>query len=37
MPANDDEPDLYRVGKQEAGRSLDGLLHDGYPEATYGL
>lgn len=33
----DDEPDLYRVGKQEAGRRLDGLLHDGYPEAAYGL
>lgn len=33
----DDEPDLYRVGKQEAGRRLDGLLHDGYPEVAYGL
>lgn len=31
--------DIYmqRVGKQQSGRSLDGLLHDGYPEAAYGL
>lgn len=30
----DEEPDLYRVGKQQAGRYLDGLLHDGYPEVA---
>jgi protein gp37 len=27
----DDEPDLYRVGKKEAGRLIDGVQHDGYP------
>lgn len=27
----DDEPDLYRVGKKEAGRHLDGVTHDGFP------
>lgn len=27
----DDEPDLYRVGKKEAGRVLDGRVHDGFP------
>lgn len=27
----DDEPDVYRVGKQRAGRWLDGILHDGMP------
>lgn len=27
-----DEPDLYRVGKKYAGRLLDGVQHDGYPE-----
>jgi len=27
----DDEPDLYWVGKQSAGRRLDGNLYDGYP------
>jgi protein gp37 len=29
----DDEPDLYRIGKRDAGRLLDGVQHDGYPEA----
>ncbi|QCP50192.1 phage Gp37/Gp68 family protein [Trinickia violacea] len=29
----DDEPDLYRVGKKEAGRHLDGRTHDEFPEA----
>jgi protein gp37 len=29
----DDEPDLYRVGKKAAGRLLDGVQHDGFPEA----
>jgi protein gp37 len=28
----DDQPDLYRVGKKEAGRALDGLTHDCFPE-----
>lgn len=28
----DDQPDLYRVGKKSAGRLLDGVQHDGYPE-----
>ena len=28
----DDEPTLYRAGKKAAGRRLDGVLHDGYPE-----
>lgn len=27
----DDEPDLYRVGKKRAGRSLDGVEHNGFP------
>lgn len=27
----DDQPDLYRVGKKEAGRHLDGKLHDAIP------
>lgn len=27
----DDEPDLYRVGKKEAGRRLDGRTHDEFP------
>jgi protein gp37 len=27
----DDQPDLYRVGKKEAGRRLDGETHDGFP------
>lgn len=30
----DDEPDLYRIGKKLAGRLLDGVKHDGYPEAS---
>ena len=30
----DDQPDLYRVGKKAAGRWLDGVQHDGFPEAT---
>jgi protein gp37 len=30
----DDQPDLYRVGKKAAGRLLDGVTHDGYPEAA---
>lgn len=29
--SSDPEPDLYRIGKQAAGRHLDGELHDGYP------
>ncbi|VWD01420.1 phage Gp37Gp68 [Burkholderia aenigmatica] len=28
----DDEPDLYRIGKKEAGRHLDGRTHDEFPE-----
>jgi protein gp37 len=28
----DDEPDLYRVGKKEAGRLLDGVIWDQFPE-----
>jgi protein gp37 len=28
----DDEPDLYRVGKKAAGRTLDGQVHDAFPE-----
>ena len=28
----DDEPTLYRAGKKAAGRRLDGVIHDGYPE-----
>lgn len=28
----DDEPLLYRTGKKAAGRLLDGVQHDGYPE-----
>lgn len=30
----DDEPDLYRVGKKRAGRLLDGVTHDAFPEVT---
>lgn len=29
----DDGTTLRRVGKKQAGRSLDGVFHDGYPEA----
>ena len=29
----DDQPDLYRVGKKAAGRLLDGVEHNGFPEA----
>ncbi|WP_175577725.1 DUF5131 family protein [Mongoliimonas terrestris] len=29
----DDEPDMFRVGKARAGRLVDGVLHDSYPEA----
>ncbi|MGF3022710.1 DUF5131 family protein [Methylobacterium aquaticum] len=29
----DDEPDVYRIGKAAAGRLLDGVQHDGFPEA----
>ena len=28
----DDEPEVWRVGKKRAGRLLDGVLHDGFPE-----
>lgn len=28
-----DEPDLYRAGKKAAGRLLDGVEHNGFPEA----
>ncbi|MGT2507879.1 phage Gp37/Gp68 family protein [Cupriavidus basilensis] len=28
----DDEPDLYRVGKTTAGRRLDGVQHDEFPQ-----
>ncbi|MDK1386327.1 phage Gp37/Gp68 family protein [Sinorhizobium sp. 8-89] len=28
----EDEPDLYRVGKKFAGRLLDGIEHNGFPE-----
>jgi hypothetical protein len=28
----DDEADLYRVGKRRAGRLLDGVRHDAFPE-----
>lgn len=31
-----DNDALYRVGKKGAGRLLDGVQHDGYPEATHG-
>lgn len=30
----DDEPDLYRLGKRQAGRHLDGVLHNAFPEAS---
>lgn len=30
----DDEPDLYRVGKKAAGRWLDGVIHDAFPDMT---
>ncbi|MBB4185857.1 protein gp37 [Sinorhizobium terangae] len=28
----DDEPDVYRIGKKAAGRLLDGIEHNGFPE-----
>ena len=28
----DDEPDLYRIGKHEAGAFLDGVEHYAFPE-----
>ena len=28
----DDEPDLYRIGKRGAGRVLDGVIHDAFPD-----
>jgi len=28
----DDEPDLYRIGKKNAGRLLDGVTHDAMPQ-----
>jgi hypothetical protein len=28
----DDEPTCYRAGKKAAGRRLDAVQHDGYPE-----
>lgn len=28
----DDEPDLYRIGKARAGRTLDGRVHDARPK-----
>jgi protein gp37 len=31
----DDEPDLYRVGKEAAGRALDGVIHDARPDRLY--
>lgn len=31
---DDDEPDLYRVGKAKAGRMLDGKLHNDFPEVN---
>lgn len=30
----DDEPDLYRIGKKAAGRMLDGIEHNAFPEVT---
>lgn len=30
----DDEPELWRLGKKQAGRRLDGVLHDGFPIAA---
>jgi protein gp37 len=33
----DDEPDVYRVGKREAGRRLDGVEHDGFPPLPAGF
>ncbi|ORE90955.1 phage Gp37/Gp68 family protein [Aurantimonas sp. 22II-16-19i] len=32
----DDEPDLWRVGKHAAGRHLDGVTHDAFPERAHG-
>lgn len=29
-----DEPDLYRLGRREAGRRLDGEYHDAFPEVA---
>ncbi|HEV7278410.1 MAG TPA: phage Gp37/Gp68 family protein [Devosiaceae bacterium] len=28
----DDEPDVWRLGKKQAGRTLDGVEHNGFPE-----
>lgn len=32
----DDEPDLFRIGKKRAGRKLDGVEHNAFPEAHDG-
>ena len=32
----DDEPDVWRFGKKQAGRLLDGVLHDAMPEVARG-
>lgn len=31
----DDEPDVYCLGKKRAGRLLDGIEHNGFPEVRY--
>ncbi len=31
-----DEPDVYRIGKKLAGRMLDGVTHDAFPEVRRG-
>jgi protein gp37 len=30
----DDEPDVYRLGRKQAGRTLDGVIHDARPSAN---
>lgn len=30
----EDEPDVYRIGKKRAGRKLDGVEHNGFPESA---
>lgn len=32
----DDAPDVWRVGKKDAGRLLDGIEHNGFPETARG-
>ncbi len=34
LPAGNQGAGMYRVGKKAAGRTLDGVVHDGYPQVS---